>query len=365
MQLYRMKRTPKPSWFLLGTALLFAACAPEGNNRVTFDSDLFRQCDTLPAQVLAKELRIHYPASMFAIDSVIGIVDFRTSDFFIHLYNEKGEALGNMARKGRGFGEITNYNDFLVKKEEGLVSFYSPGKITEYDVRAFLADSADYIKVYPVPSKAYHTSNFYHNALRIGTDKYLLVESFDLNRFVMIDGRTCRTYTAYPEVTGEGTEKDAAIFRYASKMAIKGDYSRIAFGTYIGGVLEILQIDDRSGISPVKTVGVYEPVYAKVKNSPDAITWGDETTIGFEAMDATDKYLYTLLNGASGKELKAEDAIQDPPFTENISIFDWDGEAVKQIHTGKKLMAIAAKGDSVCYAVAYDDNYSLLKMALK
>ena len=95
---------------------------------------MFTRCDTTPATVLAKGLPIHYPASMFTMDSIIGIVDFQASDFFIHLYNEKGQAIGNMVRKGRGFGEITDYNDFIVKKEEGLVSFYSLGKIIEYDV---------------------------------------------------------------------------------------------------------------------------------------------------------------------------------------------------------------------------------------
>ena len=31
-------------------------------------------------------------------------------------------------------------------------------------------------------------------------------------------------------------------------------------------------------------------------------------------------------------------------------------------YTGKKLMGLTNKGDSICYAVAYDDNYSLLKI---
>ena len=88
----------------------------------------------------------------------------------------------------------------------------------------------------------------------------------------------------------------------------------------------------------------------------------DETPIGFEAMDASDRYLYTLLNGTLGKNLKAKDAINNPPFTEKISIFDWNGHAVKQTYTGKKLMGLTNKGDSICYAVAYDDNYSLLKI---
>ena len=357
-----MKRIAVLGGYLVALLILFIRCTPKDNKPITYNDEVFTRCDTTPATVLAKGLPIHYPASMFTMDSIIGIVDFQASDFFIHLYNEKGQAIGNMVRKGRGFGEITDYNDFIVKKEEGIVSFYSPGKIIEYDVLAYLSDSTSYIKEYPLPAEVYQKSSFYHNAVRTKSGKYLLIESFDENRLVTVNGKTYNVYKTYPNISGEGTEKDAAIFRYASKMAIKGDYSRIAFGTYIGGVLDILQIDDTLGISPVKTLGIYKPVYAKVKNSPDAITWGDETPIGFEAMDASDRYLYTLLNGTLGKNLKAKDAINNPPFTEKISIFDWNGHDVKQTYTGKKLMGLTNKGDSICYAVAYDDNYSLLKI---
>ena len=157
-----------------------------------------------------------------------------------------------MVRKGRGFGEITTTTIYRSKKMEGLASFYSPGKIIEYDVLAYLSDSTAYIKEYPLPSGVYQKSSFYHNAVKTKSGKYFLIESFDENRLVTVNGKTCNVYKTYPNISGEGTEKDAAIFRYASKMAIKGDYSRIAFGTYIGGVLDILQIDDTLGIFPCK-----------------------------------------------------------------------------------------------------------------
>ena len=359
-----MKHPVRLLGYIWGVSSLFITCTPQSRKPITFNSEVFTQCDTISPAILATGLRIHYPASMFAMDSIIGIVDFRTSDFFVHLYNEKGQNIGNMVRTGRGFGEITSYNDFIFKKEEGILSFYAHGKIIEYDVPAYLSDSASYIREYPLPSEAYQTSSFYKNALRIGEKKYLCIESFDENRFVTVDEKDCKTYTEYPNITDEGAEKDASVFRYASKMAINSDCSRIAFGTYIGGVLDILQLNDSLAISPVKTVGIYKPIYVKVKNSPDAITWGDDTPIGFEAMDASDKHLYTLLNGTLGRNLKAENAIEDPPFTEKISVFDWNGNAEKQIFTGKKLMAVATRGDSVCYAVAYNDNYSLLKLEL-
>ena len=224
-----MKRIAVLGGYLVALLILFIRCTPKDNKPITYNDEVFTRCDTTPATVLAQGLPIHYPASMFTMDSIIGIVDFQASDFFIHLYNEKGQAIDNMVRKGRGFGEITDYNDFIIKKEEGIVSFYSPGKIIEYDVLAYLSDSTSYIKEYPLPAEVYQKSSFYHNAVRTKSGKYLLIESFDENRLVTVNGKTCNVYKTYPNISGEGTEKDAAIFRYASKMAIKGDYSRIAF----------------------------------------------------------------------------------------------------------------------------------------
>ena len=71
------------------------------------------------------------------------------------------------------------------------------------------------------PRRSLSKKQFYHNAVRTKSGKYLLIESFDENRLVTVNGKTCNVYKTYPNISGEGTEKDAAIFRYASKMAIK------------------------------------------------------------------------------------------------------------------------------------------------
>lgn len=111
-----MKRIAVLGGYLVALLILFIRCTPKDNKPITYNDEVFTRCDTTPATVLAQGLPIHYPASMFTMDSIIGIVDFQASDFFIHLYNEKGQAIDNMVRKGRGFGEITDYNDFIIKK---------------------------------------------------------------------------------------------------------------------------------------------------------------------------------------------------------------------------------------------------------
>lgn len=155
-----MKRVSVLGGYLVALLILFIRCTPKDNKPITYNDEVFTRCDTTPATVLAKGLPIHYPASMFTMDSIIGIVDFQASDFFIHLYNEKGQAIGNMVRKGRGFGEITDYNDFIVKKEEGIVSFYSPGKIIEYDVLAYLSDSTSYNQRISAPFRGLSKKQF-------------------------------------------------------------------------------------------------------------------------------------------------------------------------------------------------------------
>ena len=88
---------------------------------------------------------------------------------------------------------------------------------TSFAIRlAYLSDSTSYIKEYPLPAEVYQKSSFYHNAVRTRLGKYLLIESFDENRLVTVNGKTYNVYKTYPNISGEGTEKNAAIFRYAS-----------------------------------------------------------------------------------------------------------------------------------------------------
>ena len=89
-----MKRVAVLGGYLVALLILFIRCTPKDNKPITYNDEVFTRCDTTPATVLAKGLPIHYPASMFTMDSIIGIVDFQASDFFIHLYNEKGQAIG-------------------------------------------------------------------------------------------------------------------------------------------------------------------------------------------------------------------------------------------------------------------------------
>ena len=59
----------------------------------------------------------------------------------------------------------------------------------------------------------------------------------------------------------------------------------------------------------IKSVGInpiYEPVYEGKRQD---VSWNEETVIGFDDVVATDKHIYTLLNGAKGKQLKSNPSV--------------------------------------------------------
>ena len=71
--------------------------------------------------------------------------------------------------------------------------------------------------------------------------------------------------------------------------------------SYIGGILEIFRYDGHE----IKSIGI-NPIYELVyEGKGQDVSWNKETVIDFDDVVTTDKYIYSLLNGAKGKQLKA------------------------------------------------------------
>ena len=80
-----MKRVAVLGGYLVALLILFIRCTPEDNKPITYNDEVFTRCDTTPATVLAQGLPIHYPASMFTMDSIIGIVGFLAYNIILML----------------------------------------------------------------------------------------------------------------------------------------------------------------------------------------------------------------------------------------------------------------------------------------
>lgn len=190
-----------------------------------------------------------------------------------------------------------------------------------------------------------------------------LLEGFsgEMRFSVVGDGSQC-IYTDYPSVLPEDKKEDvAAVLAYNSCVSVSPGKSRWVQTSYIGGILESFEYDGRE----IKSIGmnpIYEPVYTGEKQE---VSWNEETVIGFDDVVATDQCIYTLLNGAKGKQLKSNPPVN--PFTDKITVFDWHGNIKEVIHTDCMMMAIDIdEKENACYAISFnlDHGYDLRKISL-
>ena len=159
-------------------------------------------------------------------------------------------------------------------------------------------------------------------------------------------------YDEYPELDLGDREKFFAFHDISYAMSPAKD--RIATGTMWGGVLEIFTIEDGirktySGYYVEPTLGLSEGGFI----SP----WPNENTIlGFNDIFATSSRLYTVFDGKTGflQLLEKSPSERELIYT-GVSIFDWDGHALKRINTDYRIDRLYAdESEGVLYALIRD-----------
>ena len=339
-------------------ALLLAGCSKAPSTH--FDS---RQLEKAPQKnvssiVIKENIECTYPVKIAQYDSLFMIQDMMNQGY-VYIFNSKGEKMDCLVKKGNGHTEISNApSRFSIDKEKGVVSLYSAPYYVEYNVNNFVQNKTDFCnKTNCSELVSYPTQN----AQKL-TNGYLLEGFTGDMRFAVVDRNVRSIYTDYPSILPENKKDDiAAVLTYNSNVAVAPDKSQWVQASYIGGILEIFRYDGHE----IKSVGInpiYEPVYEGKRQD---VSWNEETVIGFDDVVATDKHIYTLLNGAKGKQLKSNPSVN--PFTDQITVFDWNGDIKEIIHTDCMMMAIDIdEKENVCYAISFnlDHGYDLRKIPL-
>lgn len=103
------------------------------------------------------------------------------------------------------------------------------------------------------------------------------------------------------------------------------------------------------------TLCIYEPVYGLAEGAVPAYVVGNEKTqLGFEDAYAGNEFIYALLH-------EKGDAMEP----ESVIVFDWQGNAVKEIRTGQRLARFCVDETyNVIYALASDEEngYKLVRI---
>ena len=103
------------------------------------------------------------------------------------------------------------------------------------------------------------------------------------------------------------------------------------------------------------TLCIYEPVYGLAEGTVPAFVVGNEKTpLGFEDAYAGNEFIYALLH-------EKGDAMEP----ESVIVFDWQGNAVKEMRTGQRLARFCVDETyNVIYALASDEEngYKLVRI---
>ena len=279
------------------------------------------------------------------------------------MYTLSGNPKGKFARKGKGPGELLSANQFHLSLGKDTLYVYDgvSRKLVAYNLdtnlerdRSFTEYKMDYSILPPseIPFIIY-------DLLPLGGNLFLLKANQPKLRYGCIDLATKQITSVYKDFPSEHVTGNAeeiwSIFSSDTRTFFKPDYARMFNATYIGGILELFSVGPGWKLTMDTTLCIYEPVYGLAEGAVPAFVVGNEKTqLGFEDAYAGDEFVYALLH-------EEGDAMEP----ESVIVFDWQGNAVKEIRTGQRLARFCVdETHNVIYALALDEEngYKLVRI---
>ena len=295
---------------------------------------------------------------LYVYKSYIIVVSASLKDWkLIHIYDkESGDPVLDIIDRGRGpkeynLGRICDFDD-----NTGGMKIYEPeeGKVIRFQADSLLAYGLDAVSSYslqlPTSSPVFVSE--------IADGKTLVVSTTGSTesdeRIGIWDEmwNQVSVYDNYPELD-LGDDEKFFVFHDIS-FAMSPGKDRFVTGTSWGGILEVFSIGD--GIRKTYSGYYVEPT---LDLSPEGFIspWPNENTIlGFNDIFATSSRLYTVFDGktASLQLLEKSPSERELIYT-GVSIFDWDGHALKRINTDYRIERLYADEDEgMLYALVQD-----------
>lgn len=317
-------------------------------------------CAKATMEPIVENLECRYPAQIAVSDSLVIVLDAAVNDNIFHIYDHKGNILTKFGKKGRGYGELINTPTYFSLDGQS-VFVADKNKIIQYDLPKILSGKDQSIHQIAY-SELFGSQHVFHNILVRGGAYFCFRMTPDSRLTILsLNSNVATKYDTMPALVDSDkvSEDNHIIWRYMSRNCVSPDGQFIAQSTYIGAVLDILKLASEK-VQPVSTQYIIQPVYKKIDNNNLTIT--EKTVIGFDAICCTNEYVFGLINGNEGKDLRDRDF--QTPFSREITVFDWAGNLEKKIKTPDMMTSIYVMPDNRSgYAVTYTDgNYSLAKV---
>lgn len=150
-----------------------------------------------------------------------------------------------------------------------------------------------------------------------------------------------------PEVEAPGM---TLLQAYESRVVANPAGHRLAAGTLLGGLLDIIDYDGTL-IAQAAVPGGFQPVWrqGRSRDGRAVMSLGPEARYGFTDLVGTERYVYGLFSGRS------VDGLGTPWATTHVQVYTWDGNYVKTLHLDRAAEAITVDAsDTWLYATGPD-----------
>ena len=314
------------------------------------------------AETVVSDIKCRYPIQISVLDSMIIVLDAGANDGFFHIYSDKGQLIAAFGKRGRGYGELIDMPaSFSVDGHAVFVA--DKNKIVGYDLSKLLAGKGQYISQLSY-SELFKSQEYTFQDVIVCDSTYFCFRISPESRMTVVSpaANLLVTYNTLPalDISDKTTVDDYIVWRYMTRSCLSPDRRHLAQSTYIGAVIDLLEITSDNDIRSIATRYILPPKYQKIDSNNIMIA--DDTFIGFDVMCCTNEYVYGLINGNTGKDLRNREIRN--PYTRKVAVFDWNGNVAGCIHTPYMMTAIdVAQDNRTGYAVAYKDGiYDLMKM---
>ena len=318
---------------LIGTILLGCHSTKEKiefSNRVICSDSISRGL-----VVLNDTFLFSYPLQMECIDSMLLVLDNVNNNFF-HLFTLKGVPIKSFGEKGQGPTDFINVESFNLSEDRKNMYAYDTSlrKIVKYDVSSFLKDSlkSEVIQVNYDSLPQAEVPTIIYDMLSLKDSNFLVKANHKGLRFGLLkDGKITQLYNSFSDCVNT---------------KLRPDRTKMLNATYLGGVLELFDLDDNCSLSLAKILYIYEPKYGIAEGAiPKYVVFNETTQIGFEDIYVTNNSIYTLLHSIGSETLPSE-----------ITVFNWEGIPITKIKTGCSLSNIAVdEKDNAIYVIAENE----------
>lgn len=253
-----------------------------------------------------------HPKELLLFNDKLIICDSET-DKLIHVFDkETGEYQGGYVNKGRGPGEVVDFHSVYCDNDKLCGIDANLNKILVVDLKD------DSVKEFSTAGLEFWPSQI----LPYKDNEVILYAGSDDCRFAVYDldaSKILFSYNLYPSMD-EKEETIRSIFKYAGNLAVNPSKDKIVSATYIGSILEILDINN-DGIQSNVSKYYLEPVFGFQKGTvPLMVKPVEKTKVGFYDLFASDLYVYGLIWNCTSNDIKSN---KRKP---QIVAFDYEGQ---------------------------------------